>query len=132
MIGNFVNSVLKDRLLRIEGVSGVQVFGGGLYSMRVWIDPGKAAARDLTATEIVAALRAQNIQAAGGAVGSPPFDSGVTNELPVQVEGRLKTAEEFGKVVIKRSVDGQVTFQRDVARIELGSQGLLHPWLFWR
>ena len=122
MIGNFANSVLKDRLLRIEGVGGVQVFGGGLYSMRVWIDPGKAAARDLTATEIVAALRAQNIQAAGGAVGSPPFDSGVTNELPVQVEGRLKTAEEFGKVVIKRSVDGQVTFLRDVARIELGSQ----------
>ena len=67
--------MLKDRLLRIEGVGGVQVFGGGLYSMRVWIDPGKAAARDLTATEIVAALRAQNIQAAGGSIGSPPFDS---------------------------------------------------------
>ncbi len=122
MIGNFANSVLKDRLLRIQGVGGVQVFGGGLYSMRVWIDPGKAAARDLTATEIVAALRAQNIQAAGGSIGSPPFDSGVTNELPVQVEGRLKTTEEFGKVVIKRSAEGQVTFLRDVARIELGSQ----------
>lgn len=121
-IGNFANSVLKDRLLRINGVGGVQVFGGGLYSMRVWIDPGKAAARDLTANEIVSALRAQNIQAAGGSVGSPPFDSGVTNELPVQVEGRLKTAEEFGKVVVKRSADGQVTFLRDVARIELGSQ----------
>lgn len=122
MIGNFATSVLKDRLLRIEGVGGVQVFGGGLYSMRVWIDPGKAAARDLTATEIVAALRAQNIQAAGGSVGSPPFDTGVVNELPVQVEGRLKTAEEFGQVVIKRSADGQVTYLRDVARIELGSQ----------
>ena len=122
LIGNFANSVLKDRLLRIQGVGGVQVFGGGLYSMRVWIDPGKAAARDLTATEIVAALRAQNIQAAGGSVGSPPFDSGVVNELPVQVEGRLKTADEFGKVVIKRGADGQVTFLRDVARIELGSQ----------
>ena len=56
-IGNFANSVLKDRLLRINGVGGVQVFGGGLYSMRVWIDPGKAAARDLTANEIVAALQ---------------------------------------------------------------------------
>ncbi len=121
-IGNFANSVLKDRLLRINGVGGVQVFGGGLYSMRVWIDPGKAAARDLTATEIVSALRSQNIQAAGGSVGSPPFDSGVTNELPVQVEGRLKTAEEFGKVVVKRTPGGQVTYLRDVARIELGSQ----------
>ncbi len=121
-IGNFANSVLKDRLLRIEGVGGVQIFGGGLYSMRVWIDPGKAAARDLTAGEIVAALRAQNVQAAGGSIGSPPFGSGVTNELPVQVEGRLRTVEEFGKVVIKRSDTGQVTFLRDVARIELGSQ----------
>jgi hydrophobe/amphiphile efflux-1 (HAE1) family protein len=121
-IGNFANSVLKDRLLRINGVGGVQVFGGGLYSMRVWIDPGKAAARDLTANEIVAALRAQNIQAAGGSIGSPPFDSGVASEMPVQVEGRLKTAEEFGKVVVKRSADGQVTYLRDVARIELGSQ----------
>jgi len=121
-IGNFANSVLKDRLLRIQGVGGVQVFGGGLYSMRVWIDPGKAAARDLTAPEIVNALRAQNIQAAGGSIGSPPFDSGVANELPVQVEGRLKTAEEFGKVVVKRTPDGGVTFLRDVARIELGSQ----------
>jgi hydrophobe/amphiphile efflux-1 (HAE1) family protein len=121
-IGNFANSTLKDRLLRLEGVGGVQVFGGGLYSMRVWIDPGKAAERDLTATEIVNALRAQNIQAAGGAIGQPPFDLAVANELPVQVEGRLKSAEEFGKVVIKRGADGQVTFLRDVARIELGSQ----------
>jgi hydrophobe/amphiphile efflux-1 (HAE1) family protein len=121
-IGNFANSTLKDRLLRIEGVGGVQVFGGGLYSMRVWIDPGKAAARDLTATEIVAALRAQNIQAAGGALGSPPFDNNVANELPVQVEGRLATPEEFGRVVIKRGADGQVTHLSDVARIELGSQ----------
>ncbi len=122
LIGNFANSTLKDRLLRIEGVGGVQVFGGGLYSMRVWIDPGKAAARDLTATEIVAALRSQNIQAAGGSIGSPPFDSGVVNELPVQVEGRLKTPEEFGNVVVKRGAEGQVTYLRDVARIELGSQ----------
>jgi hydrophobe/amphiphile efflux-1 (HAE1) family protein len=122
MIGNFGNSVLKDRLLRIEGVGGVQVFGGGLYSMRVWIDPGRAAARDLTASEIIAALRAQNVQAAGGALGSPPFDLDVANELPVQVEGRLKTPEEFGAVVIKRTDDGQITYLRDVARIELGSQ----------
>jgi hydrophobe/amphiphile efflux-1 (HAE1) family protein len=121
-IGNFANSVLKDRMLRIQGVGGVQVFGGGLYSMRVWIDPGKAAARDLTANEIVAALRAQNVQAAGGSIGSPPFDTGVATEMPVQVEGRLRTVDEFGKVVIKRTADGQVTYLRDVARIELGSQ----------
>ncbi len=97
-IGNFANSTLKDRLLRLDGVGGVQVFGGGLYSMRVWIDPGKAAERDLTATEIVNALRAQNIQAAGGAIGQPPFDLAVANELPVQVEGRLKSAENSARL----------------------------------
>ncbi|SUS03275.1 Efflux pump membrane transporter BepE [uncultured Defluviicoccus sp.] len=121
-IGNFGNSTLKDRLLRIEGVGGIQVFGGGLYSMRVWIDPGKAAARNLTANEIVAALQAQNIQAAGGALGQPPFGTGVANELPVQVEGRLKDPDQFGDVVIKRDPDGSVIHLRDVARIELGSQ----------
>lgn len=65
-IGNYANSQLRDRLLRIEGVGNVMVFGGGNYSMRVWIDPDRAAARDLTSGEIVAALRGQNVQVAGG------------------------------------------------------------------
>jgi hydrophobe/amphiphile efflux-1 (HAE1) family protein len=121
-VGNFANSNIRDRLLRIKGVGGIQVFGGGLYSMRIWIDPGKAAARNLTASEIVNALRAQNVQAAGGALGQPPFDSGVANELPVQVDGRLKDPAQFGEVVIKRDVDGSVTRVKDVARVELGSQ----------
>ena len=85
-IGNFANSTVRDRLLRIKGVGGVQVFGGGFYSMRVWIDPGKASARNLTSDEIVAALRAQNVQAAGGALGQAPNDTGAAFQLPVQVE----------------------------------------------
>ena len=121
-IGNFANATIRDRLLRIDGVGGIQVFGGGLYSMRVWIDPGKAAARDLTADEIIAALRSQNIQAAGGALGQSPIDAGVATELPVQLEGRLKDPKQFENVVIKRGADGSVTYLRDVARIELGSQ----------
>ncbi len=121
-IGNFANSTIRDRLLRIDGVGGIQVFGGGLYSMRVWIDPGKAAERNLTADEIIAALRAQNVQAAGGALGQPPLDAGIANELPVQVEGRLKDPKQFESVVIKRGADGSITYLRDVARIELGSQ----------
>ena len=121
-IGNFANSTIKDRLLRIDGVGGIQVFGGGLYSMRIWIDPGKAAERNLTADEIIAALRAQNVQATGGALGQPPLDSGIANELPAQVEGRLKDPKQFESVVIKRGNDGAVTYLRDVARIELGSQ----------
>jgi hydrophobe/amphiphile efflux-1 (HAE1) family protein len=121
-IGNFANSSIRDRLLRVDGVGGVQVFGGGLYSMRVWIDPGRAAERDLTADEIIAALRAQNVQAAGGALGQAPLNAGIANELPVQVEGRLKDIKQFEDVVIKRGADGSVTHLRDVARVELGSQ----------
>ena len=121
-IGNYGNSQLRDRLLRIPGVGGVQVFGGGLYSMRVWIDPGKAAARDLTASEIVAALRAQNVQVAAGSLGAPPYDSNVANEQPLQVEGRLSDPQQFANVVIKTNPDGGVVRVGDVARVELGSQ----------
>ena len=71
-VGNYANSTLRDRLLRVEGVGAVQIFGGGNYSMRVWIDPAKAAERNLTGSDIVAALQSQNVQAAAGAIGQPP------------------------------------------------------------
>jgi hydrophobe/amphiphile efflux-1 (HAE1) family protein len=122
-IGNYANTVLRDRLLRVDGVGGVQVFGGGFYSMRVWIDPGKAAARNLTAGEIVQALASQNVQVAGGAVGAPPVTANSPAfQLPLQVQGRLATPEEFGDVVLKTDVDGRMVRLRDVARIELGAQ----------
>ncbi|RYZ67921.1 MAG: hydrophobe/amphiphile efflux-1 family RND transporter, partial [Proteobacteria bacterium] len=121
-IGNYANSTLRDRMLRIDGVGGVQVFGGGFYSMRVWIDPGKAAARNLTAGEIVAALRAQNVQAAGGALGQAPSGTGAAYQLPVQVQGRLADPEQFSNIVIRTDADGRVTRVRDVARVELGAQ----------
>jgi hydrophobe/amphiphile efflux-1 (HAE1) family protein len=122
-IGNYANSRLRDRLLRLEGVGGVLVFGGGNYSMRVWIDPDRAAARNLTASEIVAALRTQNVQVAGGAVGQPPFQrGGPAFELPVQVQGRLTSPEQFADVVIKTDASGAITRVRDIARVELGSQ----------
>ena len=123
-IGNYANSRLRDRLLRLEGVGGVQVFGGGNYSMRVWIDPDRAAARNLTADEIVTALRDQNVQVAGGAVGQPPFErGGPAFELPVQVQGRLTDPAQFADVVIRADpATGAITRVRDVARVELGSQ----------
>jgi hydrophobe/amphiphile efflux-1 (HAE1) family protein len=122
-IGNFANTGLRDRLLRLEGVGGVLVFGGGNYSMRIWIDPDKAAARNLTAGEIVQALRSQNVQVAGGAVGQPPYGSGnPAFQLPIEVQGRLTDPAQFADVVIKTDPSGALTRVRDVARVELGSQ----------
>ncbi len=122
-LGNYANSTIRDRLLRIDGVGEVMVFGGGNYSMRIWIDPAKAAARNLTAPEIVAALRSQNVQAAAGAIGQPPFATNASAfQLPVQVQGRLQEPEQFADVVIKTDSGGAVTRVRDVARVELGSQ----------
>jgi len=123
-IGNYAQTVIRDRLLRLKGVGGVQVFGGGNYAMRVWIDPDRAAARNITSSEIVAALRAQNVQVAGGSLGQAP--SGARNpafEVPLDVQGRLATPEQFGDVVLKSDPAAQsITRLRDVARIELGSQ----------
>jgi hydrophobe/amphiphile efflux-1 (HAE1) family protein len=122
-VGNYANSTLRDRLLRIEGVGNVSIFGGGNYSMRVWIDPAKAAARDLTGPDIVAALQAQNVQAAAGSIGQPPFPTNAAAfQLPVQVQGRLSDPDEFFNIVIKTDAQGRVTRVRDVARVELGAQ----------
>jgi hydrophobe/amphiphile efflux-1 (HAE1) family protein len=122
-MGNYANSQLRDRLLRLEGVGGVNVFGGGNYSMRVWIDPAKASALNLTSDDIVAALRGQNLQAAAGALGQPPFPTNASAfQLPIQVQGRLTSPEQFADVVIKTDAEGRVTRVRDVARVEIGSQ----------
>ena len=122
-IGNYANSVIRDRVLRLDGVGAVQVFGGGNYSMRVWIDPNKAAARDLTAQEIVGALRGQNSSAAAGTIGQPPFPTNAAAfQLPVQVQSRLSDPDQFSDIVIKTDAQGRTTRVRDVARVELGSQ----------
>ncbi|HEX2560561.1 efflux RND transporter permease subunit, partial [Phenylobacterium sp.] len=121
-IGNYAYTTLRDRMLRVPGVGGVQLFSG-IYSMRVWIDPARAAARGLTAEDIIQALRRQNVQAAGGMIGQSPNDANSpAHQLPVQVEGRLSSPEEFGDIVVRTDADGRVTHLRDVARVELGSQ----------
>src|SRR5690606_22033310 len=107
----------------LPGVGGVNVFGGGFYSMRVWIDPDRAAARNLTSTEIIAALRGQNVQVAGGSLGQAPNSGSPSFETPVEVQGRLGTPEEFENVVLKADpATGSITRLRDVARVELGNQ----------
>lgn len=122
-VSNYATTQVIDRLLRIPGVGGVRAFGGRDYNMRVWIDPDRAASRNLTVDEIANAIRAQNAQVAVGSVGQPPFNQGGTSfQLGIQTEGRLTTTDQFGEIIVKRDGDGRLTRLRDVARLELGAQ----------
>lgn len=118
---NYAVLNVKDRLARIQGVGQVQVFGGGEYAMRVWLDPQKVAQRGLSASDVVAAIRGQNIQAAAGVVGASPGLEGVDMQLSINAQGRLQNEEEFGDIVVKTGADGAVTRLRDIARLELGA-----------
>src|SRR2546427_1725316 len=110
---------VKDVIGRIPGVGQVQIFGGGDYSMRVWLDPGKVAARGLTAGDVVSAIREQNVQVAAGVVGAPPMPVPVDYQLSVNARGRLIDEKEFGDIILKTGADGEITRLRDVARLEL-------------
>ena len=121
-ISNYALTQVRDRLSRIDGVGDVQLFGARDYSMRVWIDPGRAAALDLTAGEIVAALRAQNVQVAAGTLGQPPYATGNAFQLNVETQGRLTDPKQFADVVIRTDTDGRQVKVSDVARVELGAQ----------
>ena len=122
-ISNYATLYLRDRLARLDGVGGVNVFGARDYAMRVWIDPDRAAARNLTADEIVAALRSQNVQVAAGSIGAPPFGTGGSGfQLNVQALGRLADPDQFGQIIIKTDDQGRSTRIADVARVEIGAQ----------
>ncbi|CDZ50261.1 efflux RND transporter permease subunit [Neorhizobium galegae] len=118
---NYATLNVKDRLNRIQGVGQVQVFGAGDYSMRVWIDPQKAAEHSLAASDVSNAIRSQNVQAAAGIIGASPTQPGVDLQLNVNAQGRLRTPEEFGNIIVKSGQNGEITRLRDVARIELGA-----------
>ncbi|KQQ55058.1 MULTISPECIES: efflux RND transporter permease subunit [Rhizobium/Agrobacterium group] len=118
---NYAVLNIKDRLARIEGVGQVQIFGAGDYSMRVWIDPQKAAEHNLAASDISNAIREQNVQAAAGTIGASPSLNGVDLQLNVNAQGRLSTPEEFGNIIVKSGANGEITRLRDVARVELGA-----------
>ncbi|MGB6240997.1 MAG: multidrug efflux RND transporter permease subunit [Castellaniella sp.] len=118
---NYAVLNVKDKLARIPGVGEVQVWGAGNYAMRVWLNPSKVAERGLTASDVVAAIREQNVQVAAGVIGASPSSPDVAMQFSVNAQGRLRTEEEFGDIVLKSSADGGVTRLRDVARIELAA-----------
>jgi hydrophobe/amphiphile efflux-1 (HAE1) family protein len=120
-ISNYATLYVKDMLARLDGVGDVRIFGARDYSMRVWLDPAKVAARGLTAGEVIAALRAANLQVAAGAVNQPPASSAGAFQLSVQTLGRLKDINQFADIVIRSDADGRVQL-KDIARIEFGAQ----------
>jgi multidrug efflux pump len=120
-LSNLAHLQVKDELARISGVGSVQVFGAGEYSMRVWLDPDRLAGRQLTATDVVRAVREQNVQVAAGVLGAPPAPTDTTFQLLINAQGRLTSEEQFSDIVVRATPDGQITRIRDVGRVELGS-----------
>lgn len=117
---NYATLNVKNQLERLNGIGQVQGFGGGDYAMRIWLDPNKLASRNLTASDVVAAVREQNAQAAVGIIGSQPVADPLAFELPVTTQGRLQTVEEFQNIIVATGESGGVIRLGDVARLELG------------
>src|SRR2546423_4905989 len=120
-LSNFAYLRVKDELARINGVGAVNIFGAGEYSMRVWLDPDRLAARQLTASDVVRALREQNLQVAAGVLGAPPSPSDTTFQLSINAQGRLTSEDQFADIVVRATPDGQITRIRDVGRVEIGA-----------
>ncbi|WP_210501647.1 multidrug efflux RND transporter permease subunit OqxB [Pantoea ananatis] len=118
---NYATLKVKDELARLPGVGQIQIFGAGEYSMRVWLDPNKVAARGLTASDVVKAMQEQNVQVSAGQLGAEPLKKQSDFLLSINMQGRLENEQQFGDIILKTSEDGSLVRLRDVARIEMGS-----------
>ncbi len=121
-LSNYASIYVEGALSRINGVGSVSQFGPLSYGMRVWMNPDRMSALQLTTTDVANAIKAQNIQATAGQLGAPPFEGEPQFQFTLQAKGRLSTVEEFGNVVLRANTNGSFVRLRDVARIELGSQ----------
>ncbi len=120
-LSNYATLNIRDRIRRLNGIGNVMIFGGSDYAMRVWLNPEKVSARGLSATDVVAAIREQNVQVAAGIIGTPPYNGhDVDIQLNINAQGRLESVEEFENIIIKTESTGAVTRLKDVARVELG------------
>ena len=120
-LSNYAVLNIKDELARLNGVGDVQLFGMGDYSLRVWLDPNKTASRNITATDVVNAIREQNRQVAAGQLGAPPSPSATSFQMSINTQGRLVTEEEFENIIVRAGENGEITRVKDIARVELGS-----------
>jgi hydrophobe/amphiphile efflux-1 (HAE1) family protein len=120
-LSNYATLHVKDALTRLPGVGDVQLFGARDYAMRIWLDPDKVAAYRMNASEVLAALRAQNVQVSAGVLNQPPSPTGAPYQLNVQTLGRLSTPDQFADVIVKTDSQGRVTRIRDIGRVEIGA-----------
>src|SRR5260221_2585713 len=116
-MSNHATWPVKDVLPRLDGVGDGRVFGARDYSMRVWLDPDQIAARNLTASEVVSALQAQNVQVAAGVLNQPPVPTAGAFQINVEALGRLTDTRQFCNIVVKTDSHGRVTPLADIPRI---------------
>ncbi|UOY05363.1 multidrug efflux RND transporter permease subunit [Muricauda sp. SCSIO 64092] len=121
-IGNYATLQMIDQIARIKGVGDIQIFGAAEYAMRIWLDPDRIANLDMTAGEVVSALRAQNVQIASGTLNTLPSGNQSAFEINVQTQGKLVTQEQFENIIIKAGENGRIVQLKDVGRVELGAQ----------
>ena len=121
-LNNYAVLNVKDALLRVPGISQVDLAGGAEYSMRIWLQPDQLAKLGLTPADVISAIKEQNVQAPAGQVGGAPSPVGQEFTFTVRAPGRLTTPEEFGEVLVRSTEDGRQVRVKDVARIELGAE----------
>jgi HAE1 family hydrophobic/amphiphilic exporter-1 len=125
-VSGVARSRVRDRLVRLDGVGDLLIFGEREFAQRVWLDPDRLASLGLTAGDVVAALREQNVQVSGGSLGAPPNDRGVAFETGVVTQGRFDQARDFENVIVRSSDDGRIIRVRDVAQVELGARSYVN------
>ena len=120
-LSNYATLHIKDALARLQGVGDVQFQGAREYAMRIWLDPDKAAIHDINASEILTALRAQNLQVSAGVLNQPPAPGDEAYQINIEALGRLSSADQFADIIVKSDRDGHVTRIRDIGRVEVGA-----------
>jgi multidrug efflux pump len=121
-LANYVALQVQNRIARLPGVADANTLGGQEFTMRIWLDPTKLAARELAPGDVVRAIREQNVQVAAGALGQEPSPRGTEFQYTLTAQGRLTRPEEFGQIVLRTGANGDVLRVRDVARVELGAR----------
>lgn len=121
-VSNYARTRVRDELVRLDGVGDLMIFGEREFSIRVWLDPDKLAGYGLTARDVVDALRAQNVQVSGGAIGAPPSPPGTSFQVTVSTQGRFSDPREFRRIIVKATDAGRIVRVWDVARVELGAR----------